>query len=231
LAAAGASPCALVAQYTSARAAWDALTLSPVGALAPLASYPVDDDSRQTNVWLRYGRWRFDGNDAVHNNIGLTVVRQLPFQTSELSVTAAYLSLSCPTCPAWVSGGASLQSTLWQHGSSDERSGRIGLRADVGAAHYRGTSQTNAASAAGAVVVGFGLPVTGESHLSATVSPGIGAGRIALADGIHSGARRIVGASLAWIHSSGLAVNVGMQRIVIRGGPTQLGAGLGWGRE
>jgi hypothetical protein len=231
LLASGVVPCALTAQYTSDRDAWDAMILSPIGALAPLARDPVDDEARQTNVWLRYGRWKYDAADAIHNNIGLTVFRQVPFAGSELSITGAYLSLSCALCPSWVSGGASLQSTLWQDGALDERSGSVGLRADVGGAHYRGSSQTTAASAAGAVVVGIGLPLTGHSHLSASVSPGIGVGRIALVDGIHSGARRTLGAAVAWIHSSGLALNVGMQRIVIAGGPTQLGAGIGWNRQ
>jgi hypothetical protein len=224
-------PGAVVAQSAGDRAAWDALVLSPVGALAPLARDPVDDDARQSNVWLRYGRWRYDADDVIHNNTGLTVFHQLPFCTSELSLTGAYLSLSCATCPSWISGGVGLQSTLWQTGGADERSGNIGFRADVGGSRYRGTSQTTAASASGAAVVGAGLPFIGESHLSATVSPGIGAGRIALIDGIHSGTRRTLGAALAWIHASGLTVNLGMQRILIAGGPTELGAGIGWNRR
>ena len=39
-----------------------------------------------------------------------------------------------------------------------------------------------------------------------------------------------LGAALAWTFRSGLGLNIGMQRIIIAGGPTQLGAGLGWGR-
>ena len=229
--ASGVIPGAVAAQSASDRAAWDALILSTIGALAPLARDPVDDDARQSNVWLRYGRWRYDVDDAIHNNIGLTVFRRLPFASSELSLTGAYISLSCATCPSWISGGAGLQSTVWQTGPVDEPSGSVGLRADVGGSRYRGTSQTTAASAAGAVVLGVGLPLTGKSHVSATVSPGIGVGRIALVDGIHSGVRPTLGAALAWIRSSGLTVNLGMQRIVIAGGPTQLGAGIGWNRQ
>jgi len=229
--ASGMIPGAVAAQSANDRAAWDALILSPIGALAPLARDPIDDDARQSNVWLRYGRWRYDVDDAIHNNVGLTVFRQLPFASSELSVTGAYLSLSCATCPSWVSGGAGLQSTVWQTGAVDERSGSVGLRADVGGSRYRGTSQTTAASAAASVVLGVGLPLIGRSHVSATVSPGIGFGQIALVDGIHSGVRPTLGAALAWIHSSGFTVDLGMQRIVIAGGPTQLGAGIGWSRQ
>ena len=108
-------------------------------------------------------------------------------------------------------------------GGLEEPFGSVGLRSEVGGTHYRGSSQTTAASATTAVVVGVGLPLNGQSHLSASVSPGIGVGRIALVDGIHSGTRRTLGAALAWTHSSGVAVNLGMQRIVIAGGPTQMG--------
>jgi hypothetical protein len=228
--ASGVIPGAVAAQSAGDRAAWDALVLSPAGALAPLARDPVDDDARQTNLWLRYGRWRYNARDAIHNNTGITLFRQLPFASSELSLTGAYLSLSCATCPSWASGGASLQSTLLQFGGLGERSGSIGLRSEVGGTHYRGSSQTTAASATTAVVVGVGIPLNGQSHLSASVSPGIGVGRIALVDGIHSGTRRTLGAALAWTHSSGVAVNLGMQKIMIAGGPTQLGGGVGWNR-
>jgi len=232
LLASGVVACAVAAQSDSDRAAFNAIMLSPMGALAPLARDPIDYDARQTNVWIRYGRWRYDVDDAIHNNVGLTVSRPIPFPlpSSELSLTGAYVSLSCSLCPSWISAGASLSSMLWQQGEIDERWSSLGVRADIGGAHYRGSSQTDAASFATAVVAGVGVPLILNWHLSATMSPGIGQGRIALADGVHSGARRTLGAALALIHASGLALNVGIQKIMIAGGPTEVGAGLGWNR-
>jgi len=228
----GVVACGLAAQSDSDRAAWNAMMLSPMGALAPVARDPIDDDARQANVWIRYGRWRYDVDDAIHNNVGVTVFRPIPFPlgSGELSLTGAYVSLSCSMCPSWISGGASLSSTLWQQGEIDEPWSSLGVRADIGGAHYRGSSQTDAGSFAAAAVAGLGVPLILNWHLSATMSPGIGAGRIALADGIHSGTRRTLGAALALIHASGLALNVGIQKIMIAGGPTQVGAGLGWNR-
>jgi len=230
--ASGVVACALVAQTDSDRAAWNAMMLSPVGALAPLARDPIDDETRQANVWLRYGRWRYDVDDAIHNTVGVTVSRPIPFPlgSTELSLTGAYVSLSCSMCPSWIMAGASLSSTLWQQGEIDEHFSRLGVSADVGGAHYRGSSQTDAGSFATAVVAGLGVPLILNWHLSATMSPGIGTGRIALADGIHSGTRRTLGAALALIHASGLALNVGWQKVLIAGGPTEIGAGLGWNR-
>ncbi len=235
LLASGTIPRAVVAQSANDRAAWNALILSPVGALAPLARDVADDDSDvprpQNDVWLRYGRWRYDVDDAIHNNVGVTVFRAVPLGESELSLTGAYLSLSCAMCPSWISGGASLESRLWQQGASEEPSASVGLRFDVGGAHYRGDSQTTAASATSAVVIGAGVPFIGQSHLSAAVSPGIGYGRIALVDGIHSGARRTLGAALAWTLASGVAINLGMQKIAIARAPKQIGLGLGWAHQ
>lgn len=235
LLASAAIPCAVAAQSANDRAAWDALILSPVGALAPVARDASDDDNdaphqSQNDVWLRYGRWH-NGDRAIHNNIGVTVFHSVPLGTSELSVTGAYLSLSCAMCPSWISGGASLQSRLWQYGAATERSATVGLRFDVGGAHYRGESQTTAASATSAVVLGVAAPFIRESHLSASVSPGIGYGRIALFDGIHSGASPTLGAALAWTLASGMAVNLGMQKIVIARAPTQIGLGVGWAHQ
>ena len=232
LLASGVVACVVAAQSDSDRAAWNAMMLSPVGALAPLARDPLDDDTRQADVWIRYGRWRYDVDDAIHNTVGVTVSRPIPFPlaSTELSLTGAYVSLSCSMCPSWISGGASLSSTLVQQGEIDDHFTSLGVRADVGGAHYRGSSQTDAGSFTTAVVAGLGVPLILNWHLSATMSPGIGTGRIALADGIHSGTRRTLGAALALIHASGLALNVGMQKIMIAGGPTEVGAALGWNR-
>lgn len=223
---------ALAAQTLSDRAAWNAMMLSPVGALAPLVRDPLDDDTRQPNMWVRYGRWRYNSDDAIHNNVGVSVFHAIPspLPSTELSLTAAYVSLSCSACPPWISGGVGVSSTLWQNGEIDELFSTLGVRTEVGGAHYRGTSQTEAASVATAVVAGVGVPLILDWHLSATVSPGIGSGKVALADGIHRGSRGTLGAAMALIHKSGLAINVGVQKIMIAGGPAEMGAALGWSR-
>jgi hypothetical protein len=226
----GIIPCALAAQSAGDRAAWNAMILSPLGALAPLARAPVDDDVPQSRVWFRYGQWKYDVDDVIHSNFGVTVFRRVPLANSELSITGAYLTLSCAACPSWVSGGVSLQSTLWQGGAEDEPFASVGFRTDVGGAHYRGESQTTSASATSELVVGVGHSFIRESHIAATLSPGFGMGRIALVDGIHNGYRPTLGAALAWTFMSGLGLNIGMQRIIIARGPVQWGAGLGWGR-
>lgn len=222
--------CSLMAQADSDRAAWNAMMVSPIGALVPLARDPLDDDARQPKVWIRYGRWRYDADDAIHNNIGVTVFQpiDLPLPASELALTAGYVSLSCSMCPPWVTGGASVSSTFWQDGEIGERLSSIGIRADVGGAHYRGSSQTSAVSFASTMVVNFGAPMTETWHFSTTLAPGVGMGRIALADGVHHGIRRTLGGALSLIHRSGLALNVGLQKIMIAHGPTEIGAALGW---
>lgn len=220
------------AQTLSDRAAWNAMMLSPIGALAPVSRDPLDDDEHQPGVWVRYGRWRYNADDAIHNNVGVSVFHPIPFplESTELSVTVAYVSLSCSMCPPWISGGVGLSSTVWQAGEIDEQFATLGVRTEVGGAHYRGTSQTEAASLSTAIVGGVGVPLSDSWHISATVSPGIGSGRVALADGVHSGSRPTLGGAVALIHKSGLALNIGMQKVLIAGGPAEIGAALGWSR-
>lgn len=220
------------AQSLSDRAAWNAMMLSPVGALAPVVRDPLDDDAHQPGVWVRYGRWRYNADDAIHNNVGLSVFHAIPFplESTELSLTVAYVSLSCSVCAPWISGGVGVSSTLWQAGEIDDQFATLGVRTEVGGAHYRGTSQTEAASLATSIVGGVGIPLSDGWHISATVSPGIGSGRVALADGVHSGSRPTLGGAVALIHKSGLALNIGMERVLIAGGPTEVGAALGWTR-
>lgn len=227
----GLNPGGLSAQSAANRAAWDGLILSPTGALAPIAREPSDEEDDQSEVWLRYGRWRYDVDDAIHNNTGITVFRRLDLLNSELSLTGGYVSLSCSTCASWVLGGVGLQSPLWQGDISESATASLTLRTDVGGAHYFGDYHAAAVSAASAIVIGVSVPSVRESRIAAAISPGFGVGRVYFADGVHSGARPMVGAALTWTLSSGLAMNLGIQRIVIAGGPTQAGLGVGWTQQ
>jgi hypothetical protein len=216
------------AQSASELGAWDGLVLSPIGALAPIARVAEDRDARQSDLWLRYGRWRYNVDDAIHNNAGVTFFRRPGSGSTELGITAAYLSLSCPTCASWLSGGVSLQSTFRRVELVDGRWRTLGVRVDIGGARYLGEGHTTAASAAAAAVFNGGIPFIRHSHLSVELSEGFGIGRIAYVDGIDGGMRPTLGAAVAWTFESGLAVNFGMERIVLADAPPQIGMGLSW---
>ncbi|GAC1649663.1 MAG: hypothetical protein NVS4B3_07090 [Gemmatimonadaceae bacterium] len=230
--AAGAWPSRGVAQSVNDLAAWDALMLSPVGALPPTARNPTDGDVRPNEVSIRYGRWRYDLDDAVHNNIGITFAHRFDVASTELAVTGAYLPLSCGTCLSWVSGGIDLQSTVWQ-GALDGTEGRtpsanLGVRVGLGGARYVGEGHAIAGSATAGVALGVAVPFVWRSRVAASVIPGFGFGRTASADESLHGTRPYIGAALAWTFPSGFAVDLGMQRVIIVGGPPQIGMGFGW---
>jgi hypothetical protein len=223
----------LAAQSAGDVAAWDALVLSPVGALPPLARTAATGDSTRTELTFRYGRWRFDVDDAIHNNMAITLSRNLGFANTELALTGAYLSQSCSLCSSWASAGIDLQSTLWHHsfpGDSLVRTetGILGVRAAFGGARYLGDGHAMAMSMAGAVAVGIDLAFARNSHFSVTVMPGFGVGRIVSVDETAYGTRPMFGAAAAWKFRSWPALNFGMEKVFLTDGPIQIGTGLSW---
>jgi hypothetical protein len=228
----GVGPRQAAPQSASQLGAWDGLMLSPVGALAPVARDPGEMASRGNELSLRYGRWRYDADDAVHDNIGLTWSHSLGFAKSLLSLTGAAGLVECPTCSAWELGGVDLQSTLWDRTFAGAHGRPItagaGLRASVGGARYRGSDASSAVSAAIAMPIDIALPLSEAASLCASIVPGFGFGRIEGTDLAESGMLPMVGAAVAWTLTSNLGLDLGVQRIVIAGGPTQLGAALSW---
>jgi hypothetical protein len=218
----------VAAQSAGALGAWDGLMLSPIGALAPIAHDGGEGNARQSDLWLRHGRWRYNVDDAIHNDFGVTLFRRPRSASTELSFTAAYLSLSCPYCASWLSGGVGLQSTFRRVGAAEGAWRSLAFRADIGGARYLGEGHTTAASAAAAFVVSGGVPFVRRSHLSIALSEGCGIARTAYVEGIDGGMRPTLGAALAWTFHSGFSANVGMERIVLAEAPPQFGMALSW---
>lgn len=231
--AAGAHSSKLAAQSESDLAAWNGLMLSPVGALPPTAHDLVDANSARNELSVRYGRWRYDLADAIHNNTGVTLSHRLGFASTGVGITGAYLSLSCKACSSWALGGVDVQSTFWRYALADmpwrSLSASLGVRASIGGARSLGIGHATAVSAAAAVALGIGFPFIRNSRLSASVLPGFGFGRIASVDETANGTRPTLGGAVAWMSASGIGVDIGIQRIVIAGGPAQIGLGLSWG--
>jgi hypothetical protein len=224
-------PRAAVAQSASQLGAWDAIMLSPVGALAPVAR-DADANAAPSELTLRYGRWRYDAEDAVHNTIGLTYAHSLGFANTQVALTGAYLIVACSICSKWEMGGVDLQSTLWTRDISAANrrpiTAGVGLRASLGGARYGGPEGATAASGAVTLPISIALPFKRTSLLCASIVPGFGTGRIASADLAERGSRPMIGAAVSWTLTSKLGIDLGMQRVIISRGPTQLGAGFSW---
>lgn len=219
------------AQSTGDIAAWDALMVTPVGALPPRGHDALFGDSPRTELSFRYGRWRYDIDDAIHNDFGVTVTRAFGVAHTSLSLTAAYLSLSCGTCSAWMSGGLEARTRLINRRIAGDSSRDVAVSAGVvasgGVARFLGDGHATAGSLAGAASFGVTFPVA-SSRVSLTVLPGVGIGRFSSVDEDAYGTRPTLGASAACVLPWGMVADLGIQRIYIDGGPSQIGLGLSW---
>jgi hypothetical protein len=220
------------AQSTGDLAAWDALMVTPVGALPPRAHDALFADVPRTELSFRYGRWRYDVDDAIHNDFGVTVTRALGVARTSISLTGAYLSLSCGTCSAWVSGGLEAQTQLISLRLAGDSARDVSVSAAVvasgGVARFLGDGHATAGSVAGAASFAVVFPVS-SSRVSLTVLPGVGVGRFSSVDEDAYGTRPILGASAACALPWGVVADLGFRRVYIDGGPIQVGLGLSWG--
>jgi hypothetical protein len=218
------------AQSTSDLAAFSALIVSPTGALPPTASDNGRPVPNADAVSVAYGRWRFDINDAIHHNVGVTLAHRLGATSTSVSVTGAYLSLSCD-CAGWTSAGVSLHSRLLSvigGGIGAQRSGHVDVELSAGGARYSGEGHAFANAGTAAVDVGGSVALAGRSRLAFSVIPGMGFGHLASADENDGGARPLIGGAVSWRSRHGVAINIGAQRVVLSGGPTQFGMSVAW---
>ena len=225
-------PRIIAAQSAGDLAAWNALVLSPVGAFPLRLSRSLWGDPAHTDMSLRYGRWQYDMDDAIHNDMGVTVGRQLGAAHTGVSATLAYLSVSCGSCAAWVSGGIDVERALFATSRAPDSAARmragVGLRASAGAARYLGTGGATASSIAGAATLDLAFAAIWSTQVMISLVPGVGIGRFSSPDETASGARPMLGGTLGWGIGRGVVIGVGVQRVSIDGGPTQAGGNLSW---
>ena len=217
------------AQSLGDLAAWDALVVSPLGAL-PSVIGPMG----RAGIAVQYGRWRYDADDAIHNDIGVTLSHQLGPRGTQLSVTGAFLSLSCGDCDSWLSAGADVRTPLLAHALAGDSlrhvSGELALRLSGGGARYLGDGHAVAYSAALQVPVSLAVPV-GAARLRLAASAGVGIGRLSSADNDAYGTLGIVAVSAGWAFSNGVVLEATNQRVELNGAPSQVGVSVRWSRR
>jgi hypothetical protein len=180
---------------------------------------------------IRYGRWRYDPDDGVHDTFGLTWARGLALWKSRIELTGGYALIECPTCTGSVMGGIDLESRLWEHGLPDDthnpvRTG-LNLRLSLGGAKNMGADHTTAGSAAITVPLDIAVPLGRSAFVAFSVQPGLGYGHIASVDFGNGGLLPMFGAAVS-LRAARLGTHVGMQRLIIDGGPTLIGAAFSW---
>lgn len=220
------------AQSTKDLAAFSALIVSPIGSLPPTATDNGTSIPDRATLGVSYGRWRYDIDDAIHHNVGVTVTERLGSSAASIALTGAYLSLSCE-CSGWASGGVSIRSMLWTSAlpapsAMSRTTVRVGLNLAAGGARYSGVGHATGVSGDGELDLGVSTMWIGGSRLALSLLPGLGIGHLSSADATATGARPLFGAAAAWRFRRGIAIDVGAERVVLRGGPTQFGAGISW---
>jgi hypothetical protein len=211
--------------------AFSALMVLPDGALSPTARDFAGGQPDRTELSLRYGGWRYDINDGVHDNFGATLTERVSRSTT-VSLTGAYLTLSGDGSE-WLSGGVAARSILWSgalpRASAPGVSAHVALSAMVGGAHFLGEGHASALAAHSSLDVGGGVPVGRGSRVNLSAFAGLGAGRIASDDDdTRGGIRPTVGTAVAWTFPHGFTIDIGAQRVILQQGPAQFGAGIAW---
>jgi hypothetical protein len=219
------------AQSVQDLAAFSALIVSPVGALPPVAADNGSALPDRASLAVDYGRWRFDIDDAIHDNVGITATHRVGSFPTSVSATGAVLSLSCE-CAGWIAGGVSISSTLWSSAlrgvREERRTLHVGVNLSAGGAQYLGAGHASGASAAGELDVGGSSSFIAGSRLALSLLPGIGSGHLNSADVTATGTRPLFGVAASWRFRHGVAIDLGAERVVLKGGPTQIGAGISW---
>jgi hypothetical protein len=221
----------LAGQSTRDLSAFSALVVSPIAALPPMATDNGTSTPERSTLDIRYGRWRYDIDDAIHDNVGVTFTQRIGSSATSVSLTGAYLSLSCE-CSGWGSAGVSILSQLWSSALPGPQQSRhsmhLGLNLAAGGARYAGSGAASGLSAAGELEVGGSTSFVAGSRLALSVFPGFGLGHLSSADATATGTRPMLGAAAAWTFRHGVALSLGAERVFLEGGPTQLGAGISW---
>jgi hypothetical protein len=218
-------------QTPSQFAGWDALMLSPIGAFTPAISIGSPASPGNT-VALRFGRWRYNTDDAAHETYGVSWFRALGSR-ARASITGGYAYLSCVDCGGWEVVGLDLETSLWQrvvradaiHPVRTSLSGRF----SAGGGFLRGAPGSVARSVAVEAPIDFHVRYRTGHELRASLTPGLGYGSMWAPGGSDGGLLRMLGLTVASDLTSSLGIELGTHRVFIDRGPVELGVSLVWG--
>ena len=215
-----------VAQDEGDVAAYFGMVFTPIGALPPLVT-PVMAGltSARTRINARYGRISF--SDAVaFNNLGVGL--DFGRRRGSFGLLVGYGFDDCDgECDGAVMVGANAEGALGSTAlGADGSSARLhmGIRGDVGFAR---SDETTALSAVVGVPLSVSMPSDGLRFVP-FLTPGFGFGRLASDDDSESGTRFLLGAGVGVVTSTGLMIDLGVQKVFIEDGDTMVGIAVAW---
>jgi hypothetical protein len=211
-------------------AAWGAMMATPIGAFAPMSAGPMKGVAvTGKSAALRLSNWKQTGATDGVMNIGGTYVTKAG-TNAVLNATAGYSMPGCSGCDGTVMLGADVVSPLWGQPATAENSMALNanLQGSLGFGKNMGTNGPTALSLAVGVPVGMTMEQANKSKIALFVTPGFGFGRLSANSASESGTRPFFGLGGEWTSPAGWALHLGIQKVMIDNGPTNLGAGFNW---
>jgi hypothetical protein len=207
--------------------AYAALTSTPVGALPPSA-FGVDAAKTGATFDLRYGRFSYD-NDFTVNGFGIGASAAL----AGGRIGGQLGAQTCEDCKSTTMIGVDYEYNLLE-GKSGQNAYALGVQPSFGWARSPEEDViTGDDINVNAMSLGVGIPVSlsggKDWRYTGFVTPGFGFGRVSAEGESESGTRPMVGVG-ARVRSASMGIGfmVGMQKVFIEDGKTQLGLGLSW---
>jgi hypothetical protein len=202
-------------------AAYLALTLTPPGGFAPIASPARMGERAGGSLSLRYGRISYD--DGGLNNIGVT--SDFAAGGGRVGITAG--ATTCDGCDPLIMLGADWTTPLISRSSSDGSFG-LGLTTAVG------VGIPTADDASGVALSGsLGLPLSmlagnpAGLRVIPYIAPAVGFGALTGDDGA-SGVRPMLGGGVG-LAATGFGISAGVQKVFVDGGEAVFGVALTMG--
>lgn len=209
-------------------AAFAALVSTPIGAFAPMSAGPAKGAALSgSSISLRVSSFKFEGATESNNTIGGSYTMKAG--TNAL-VNANLGYQMCGTDCGTIMLGADLISPLWAQPATAEKNMAFSanLQGSVGYGLDQSPAEANALSFAVGIPVGVAMEQENKSRISAFVTPGFGWGKVSATGASESGTRPFFGVGGEWVAPAGWALHVGIQKVMIDDGPTNVGAGFNW---
>lgn len=210
-------------------AAYGALITTPVGALVPSA-FGVDAAKARPTFDLRYGRFSYGENEGDYTVNGIALGASAAFKGGRIGGTLG--TQTCDGCDATTMVGVDYEYNV-STGKTGQNAYAIGVQPSFGWSRQPYEDAAGESQAANAMSLALGVPVSlsgGKAwRYTGFVTPGFGYGRASEDGESLSGTRAMLGAGVR-VRSTemGLGFMVGMQKVFIEDGKTQLGLGLSW---
>lgn len=209
--------------------AFAALVGTPTAGVSPVARQWMSSVP-QTRIGVDAQWGHVSGNGTSINTITGGVTVPIASGRGDIGISAGYFQPSCApaSCDGnFVAGtvveGRVLQSQMQGATFTLGLSGRAGFAAPSG-----GTIWSASAGVPLSLAIGSGAS---KLQVVPFVTPALGWGRVSGGGASESGSRFMLGGGIGVLSSSsGLGLNVGVQKVFIEGGKTVFGAGFSWAR-